>query len=428
MRPQQIEQSFSLSQEWANIFEQLSNTEAANKTMIVTNIHPVFVWKSAIQKHVKLRPQLAPYMFVTKVIQLTDGKYEFKLSKNHSKKFTIMIRDIKGMEGDTWNAKWQNILNGKENLIPKENKLHKEKEISLKLSNQITSIQHRFEKVHKPGSSLFPEETNRETILEQWLQNNLNRAIYTPFNQSTNKNILYTLYNLDGYSAVCFNNSRSIVCALDNSGIHFFKITAENIEEFDFTAENFRLDEPVGISSFKDNYYIPIFKKNHVKIKGKIEDIIKIPNPVSVNFPYVLSTTSFYKIGKVGIETLFDMKSPGELPTISFSDFIMYKNKLAIILNSFDGKLYGYNCSERGECIELKVNPNYKISGNPRSICQYNEDTIFIAETDNRKISIFKIMNEGPNIYLDYIDELRLDFKPTKVLSIGEQSLLFTCS
>ena len=426
-----------LTDEWVAVFEDnLKNQNSETKNIIaiiVKNIHPVFVWKSARLNRVKLRAQLAPYNFATQVIVLADGKYEFKLSKNHKKIFARLIADLNNMEGDSWQEKWKNVLDGKLKLenITQENKLQEGKESSLKLTNKGASSKRRYEELNSRNCTV-PSK------------------VYRPNEHSS-------LIRMDGISqeiksvplqdgqGICLNDDGNI-CVLDNgNGIHIYNENLEKIKTISFFVSC-----GVGLTFSNNTFYVATPLKNCV-LKAdhhSIHSRIFVPNPMSVrvhcggtyilcgnNLTYILpslesestpvpivlfehkqSIMSNFILEHIAFPDLwFDIKQS----MVTFSDFIIVDN-IAFILDSVAGDIYKYDLVT-GELKLVKI-PENPPSGNPQCICSYEHNQILVSETDNHKISSFLPRSSffARGDYFQYIGDYPLkDFQPNKITTKG---------
>ena len=398
----------SLSDEWDAVLTHFKNNPTAEVAIIVPNIHPVFVWKSAKFKRVKLRAQLAPYNFATQVTLLADGNYEFKLSKNHKKIFARLAGDLYNMEGNSWRDKLQNVLNGKtlkgENLA-QENKFTEGKETPFMLPNQGTSIKRRFEELNNSSGPLSPKlsRSNEYSSLIQM--------------DGISRKIIKSIPLQDG-QGICINDDGHI-CVLDNgNGIHIYN---ENLEKI--TTISFFVSCGIGLTFSNNTFYVVsplkncVLKADHQSIHSKIF----VPNPVSVrvhcggtyilcgnNLTCILPSLSGESIPMVLLEQKGSM--------VTFSDFIIVDN-IAFILDSFEGNIYKYDLRS-GE-LKLVCITDCSPSGNPQCICSYEHNQILVSETDNHKISSFLARDSGDGF--QYIGEYPFeDFQPNKISTKGK--------
>ena len=368
----------SISKEWKQIIVDFTDE---TKSFIVESIHPVFVWKSAPQKRVKLRAQLAPYNFATQVTKLADGKYEFKLSKTHSKKFAEFVRDFRSMIGDSLDDKWDDILAGKSLKLEtfEENSLH----IELLSSENLCSTQ----RGNEYSSLIQIDGVTREIIASVPIQ--------------------------DG-QGICFDDKGNI-CVLEGNEIHIYNENLENISSIDVC-----ISYGVGLTFNQDRFYVTVPSKNYVKaIHSKntdLSEIIRVPSPISVRVhcgsTYILCA-HFLAIIQRSMDSnstpivLFEKKGS----VVSFSDFIIVDN-IAFILDSFDGNIYKYEFLT-GELKLVNIS-GYHPSGNPQCICSYEHNQILISETDNNKISSFFSRDSGDHFH--FIGEYPFeDFLPNKI-------------
>lgn len=379
-----------LSDEWIHIFQ--SFTE--NTELIVKDIHPVFVWKSTTQKRVKLRAQLAPYNFATQVI-LVDGKYEFKLSTNHKKKFAELARDLRNMEGESMAEKWNNVLAGKPLKISEEEENQSNAEIETTLQHFPLPIQGEKRTFHNLNDKF---KSNSSLIRIDGITKSIEKVLLK-----------------DG-QGICLNDEGNI-CVLDpGEGIHVFNDNLTKISKIDFI-----LPGSVGLTYHQEKFYVTVPLKNYIKIfhtqNISLSNIIQLPNPISIRVYcgsiYILSVNNLTLIhGNSSPVLLFEEKGS----MVSFSDFIILDNN-AFILDSFQGFIYKY------ELLTGKLNltniRDHQASGNPQCICLYENTQILISESDNNKISSFFLRDFGD--WFNFITEYKLEnFQPNKIVTKGK--------
>ena len=362
--------------EWENIFECTNNNPSA-LNFTVENINPVFVWKSRAKTTVKLRKQLEPHQFTTTVKILSDKKYQFDLPKGTVDKFKNLINDLRKMDGDSWNNKWDNVL---ARGFPSPKKIEE---------TPLQSNQSLF----RSNSSLI---RLNGTLVEKVIQ-------------------------LHDGQGICLNDQGHI-CVVDNgNGILLFD---ENLEYFNtINLQDFGIE--LTFDGFQKKFYIT--SENCISTidasNFEFVPIFQIPNPISVRVyygsTYILSGNNLTYIIKITNGyipiSLFDIQ------WVSFSDFIIFdeinsEKNIAYILDSFSGNIYKYNLltGEMSMVDTLKYQP----SGNPQCICSYEHNQILISEPKNKKIVSFIPRNSDSFQYFwEYTFE---DFRPNKITTKGQ--------
>ena len=397
--------SDTLSVEWIAVFERFLANPNSGAPIIVQEIHPVFVWKSAPQKRVKLRAQLAPYNFATHVEVQNDKKYEFKLSKNHKKIFSRLTNELYNMEGNSWEAKWKTVLNGKSLKLGNKTQDNKLQESP----NQVTALKRNFKELNNSNGNLS----------KIYRSNEYSSLIRMDTLTKDTKSV-----SLQDGQGICLN-AEGDICVLDNgNGIHIFN---ENLE---WTKTiSFFVSSGVGLTFSQNTFYVVSPMKNCV-LKADDQTIrsrIFVPNPMSVRVhcggTYVLCGNNLtYILSLLGSDStsivLFEEKGS----MVTFSDFIIVDN-IAFILDSFAGDIYKYDLLG-GELKMLEI-PEYQPSGNPQCICSYEHNQILVSETDNHKISSF--LSRGSGDHFQYFGEYPFgDFQPNKITSKGGRYIFST--
>ena len=409
--------SRKLTEEWVEVFDNFIANENSIDDFTVKDIHPVFVWKSQPECKTKLCSIVkSPVNFIAEVTLTGDDfnkQYQFKLNSiNHKKNFRTVIEALQKVEGDSWIDKWNEAIKNKFLIGTKKTSpgiTFDEYKLTQSTVNeqtiQIVNTQPILEK-RKYGPTQIGIQTKK-------FKSNDNSKLIR-INRITKETISVPLLEGQG---ICINDEGNI-CVLDiGNGIQIYNENLECIKKI-----SFNLPQGIGLSFYQKQFYITCPLKNSVILLNNTGTPTKktFANPISVRVyygrTYILCGNSFI----CDLQSLSE-SVPAELiernylgVNVTFSDFDIIDN-FAFILDS-NGIIHRYDFLS-GEITQQTIE-DYKVSENPSGICRLNSDNnnqIFIAESENCKISSFIIEDN----YMEKLakEYLMQNYEPIKIVS-----------
>ena len=393
-----------IGEDWMKVFEYCKRNENEPKlTFTIEDFRPIFLWRNTKKGMVKSAhfihpPFMGKYNQITSELTISGSSLiRFKL---FVQKFTSIIKEIKPDEN-----KWK--------IFKKKTKT-KNKQI-----NYTKEFENHFDILSNPISD----------------------SLFIKINLNPDEKGSFRIFPLFDGQGICYSNNK--IHIVDNGrGIHVFNEETLSLEQSLYSQEIFNVSgiyKAPEVGNKANCYFITKKLKNQIlkletettneNLQKQQKASINIPSPTSVrigmeSIVYVLTTTGLFGIIQMEDDDIILLLTE-KIRECNFSDFTILQGEFAILLDSFQGKLYKYSFLE-SKLDEINIH-NEKLK-NPQGICSIEEfpDQILISDTNNCVIKRFQLVNfssEAINITNYNISP----FSPNK-LTANKNSIYFTAN